>query len=98
MALDLANLYLTAAAENFQQKCWSAVWYVAADKAADPNADQPAKDWAQKFFSDRLNMTPRQMAMHMLQHEPLLDGGINATDQQFKDAASSQVSSFIRIG
>lgn len=98
MALDLANLYLTADAENFQQKCWSAVWYVATDIAGNSEAPQPHKDWAQAFFSDALNLTPRQMAMHMLQHAPLLENGINGTDQNFKDAASGQLANFVRIG
>lgn len=82
----------------FQPKCYIAAWLVAQDIIGDVNATPERKDWAAKVMSERLNITPRQLALQVLRNSTVAAQLNNATDANILTGVLERLDDLVRIG
>ena len=94
-----ADTYNTANdAAIFQPRCYVAMWLVAQDIIGDAQASQERKDWAYAVMAERVQITPRQLALQVLRSGPVAAALNNATDQQILTAVLERLNDLVQIG
>lgn len=86
---------------NFQGMCYCACWDIAIDLQI--NSQDPArKAWADKILRRQQLCTDETMAFLVMRDpnvsDPGASGGVNATDEQFRNGVLVSLDDFVRIG
>lgn len=93
-----ADIHNAAIDANFQGRCYVAAWLVAWDLIGNPAATEAQKDWAQKVVTERLSITPKQLAMALMRNQTVQTAIGSATDAELLAAVLTGLDDLVKAG
>ena len=86
---------------GFQGRCLVATWLAARDILAEApeTEDHVARlDWANRVLVERTNLTPRQLAVQVLQNSTIAANPTGASDGDIQFQVNSVIATLVRVG